>query len=252
MTYRNFIYIVLLFLLSNCTTNSLQSNKSIVSQKNLFSNKGFTLVYDVNLYNDKIITKKLDQRSLVIFQKNLRKNSHVKITNILNNKSILATVGKNASYPSFNNSVISTRIANEIDLNLSEPYIEIISIPENSVFFAKRAKTFDEEKNVANKVPVNTISINDLNNKTVKNKKIIKNRFSYKIKIADFYFNKTALLMIKRIVNETKIKNPKIKKISNKEYRVFLGPFSNINSLQKSFNDVSILGFENLEIIKND
>ena len=52
--------------------------------------------------------------------------------------------------------------------------------------------------------------------------------------------------MVKRIKNETKIKNPKIKKISNEEYRVYLGPFDNISSLQ------NILGFENLEIIKND
>jgi len=31
-----------------------------------------------------------------------------------------------------------------------------------------------------------------------------------------------------------------------------LGPFNNINSLQKSYNAISILGFENIEFIKND
>jgi hypothetical protein len=31
-----------------------------------------------------------------------------------------------------------------------------------------------------------------------------------------------------------------------------LGPFTNINSLQKSYNDISILQFENIEILKND
>jgi cell division protein FtsN len=34
------------------------------------------------------------------------------------------------------------------------------------------------------------------------------------------------------------------------KYRVYLGPFNNINSLQKSFNDISILNFENIEIIR--
>ena len=58
--------------------------------------------------------------------------------------------------------------------------------------------------------------------------------------------------MINRIVNETTVKNPKIKKISKEKYRVYLGPFDNINSLQKSYNDISILGFENIEITKND
>jgi len=59
-------------------------------------------------------------------------------------------------------------------------------------------------------------------------------------------------MMLNRISVESDIKNPKIKKISDKKYRVFLGPFNNINSLQKSYNDISILEFENIEIIKND
>ena len=58
--------------------------------------------------------------------------------------------------------------------------------------------------------------------------------------------------MIKRIKKETLIKNPKILKISDKKYRVFLGPFNDINTLQKSFNDINILEFDNIEIIKND
>ena len=59
-------------------------------------------------------------------------------------------------------------------------------------------------------------------------------------------------MLIKRIINETKIKNARIKKISINKYRVYLGPFDNINSLQKSFNDINILEFDNIEFIKND
>ena len=58
--------------------------------------------------------------------------------------------------------------------------------------------------------------------------------------------------MINRIKNETKIANPKILKISSNKYRVYLGPFNDINSLQNSFNDINILKFENIEIIEND
>ena len=76
--------------------------------------------------------------------------------------------------------------------------------------------------------------------------------FSYIIKIADFYFNDTALTMLNRIKSQSLIKDPKIEKISNKIFRVYLGPFSNINTLQKSYNDISILKFENIEILKND
>ena len=57
--------------------------------------------------------------------------------------------------------------------------------------------------------------------------------------------------MIKRIKSETN-QNGKIKKISDKKYRVYLGPYTNINSLQKSYNSINILEFDNIEIIKND
>ena len=144
------------------------------------------------------------------------------------------------------------RIADEIDLNENEPYVEILEVLENEVFVAKRAKTFEEEKKVANKAPVNNINISDLNIKETSIKNKIIKKFSYEIKIADFYFNDTASLLVDRIINETRIKDVKIKKINEKKYRVYAGPFNDINSLQKSFNDISILEFENIEIIKND
>ena len=239
-------------MLNNCTTTNLTKNTISNSLDNPFINKGFSLIYSDKFYDNKIISKKIDERSLIIFQKNLKKNTQVKITNLLNNKSLIAIVGKKAEYPLFNNSVISKRIATELQLDISEAYIEIIAISENSLFIAKKAKTFEEEKNVANKVPVKAISINDLNTNKIDNKKVLINKFSYVIKIADFYFEDTASMMIKRIKDETNTQKPRIKKISNNQYRVYLGPFRNINSLQKSFNDINILEFDNIEIIKND
>ena len=251
MNYKNCLFILFFFIVSSCTTSGLINNKPSLIYDNNFINKGFTLIYDKKLYEQKLISKKLDERSLLIFQKNLKRGTSVKITNILNKKSLIAKVGSSSLYPSFNNSVISRRIASELEINSSEPYIEILSISENSMFIAKRAKTYEEEKYVANKVPVKNISVNDLNVVKVKKKKKINNKkFSYIIKIGDFYFNKTALIMIERIKLEKTIKKPRIEKISNKKYRVYIGPFMNINSLQKSHNDINILGFENIEIIK--
>ena len=238
--------------LTNCSTNNLTKNNSTVIQDSNFYNTGFTLVYNEDLYNKKIVSKKIDERSLVIFQRNLKYKTKVKITNLLNNKSIIGTVGKKSYYPTFNNSVISKRIAEEINLNIDQPYIEISEISKDSVFIAKKAKTYDEEKNVAVKAPVNSISINDLNVVKSDNKISSNVKFSYSIIVADFYFKDTALLMLDRIKKETSIKKPKIKKISDIKYRVFLGPFDNINSLQKSYNDINILKFENIKIIKND
>ena len=251
MFYKNFIFLIFFLFISNCTTGHVVKKNNIIFKDN-FTNRGFTLVYTDKLYNEKIISNKLDERSLIIFQDNLKKNTQVKITNILNNKSLVAKVGKKSDYPFFNNSVISARIAEQIELDIKEPYIEIEAIPEDSLFVAKKTKTFDEEKKVAIKVPVNNISIDNLNNKKKKKKKYTSQKFSYSIKVADFYFNETAVLMVERINLETDIKKSNIKKISNGNYRVYLGPYSNIYSLQKSYNDIKILDFENIEIIRND
>ena len=78
---------------------------------------------------------------------------------------------------------MSKRISDELNINYDQPYIEIKEIKNNSIFLAKKSKTFEEEKNVANKAPVDTISINDLNSskkEKVKDTKVSK--FSYVIK----------------------------------------------------------------------
>jgi len=252
MFYKNTLLLIIFLFISNCTTGTLVENKSNNNLVNGFSNKGFALIYSDNLYKQKIVSKKINERSLILFQKDLKLNTLVKITNILNNKSIIGTVGKNSKYPLFNNSVLSIRIAEELDLDNNQPYVEILEILQNSIYVVQKAKTYKEEKNVAVKAPVDGISINDLN---IKKNDIIKKynkKFSYTIKIADFYYKDTALMLLQRIKTENLIMNAKIKKISDKKYRVYLGSFNNINSLQKSYNDISILEFENIEIIKND
>ena len=252
MFYKKILLLIVFLLVSNCTTGTLVEKNKNKNLRDSYSNKGFALIYNDDIYNQKIVSKKISERSLIIFQRNLKKNTQVKIRNMLNNKSIIGTVGKKSKYPLFNNSVLSIRIADELELDKNQPYVEILEIAENFIFVAQKAKTYDEEKNVAVKVPVDSISINDLNAKKIEDKITNNTNFSYNIKIADFYFNDTALILLRRIKTEKLIRSPKIKKISDKKYRVYLGPFNNIYSLQKSYNDVSILEFENIEIIRND
>ena len=244
------IFVISFFFIFSCTTYQTDKKEELIIQ-DTYSNKGFTLLFETSLKKNKKISKNIDSRSLIIFQKKLKKNTNVKITNLLNNKSIIAKVGSKANYPEFYNSVISERIYNELEIDLVEPYVEIIALNNNSVFLANKAKTFDEEKKVANKAPVDGITIKNLNENS--NDKVIKkkqNTFSYIIKIADFYFSDSAKLMVKRIKEETKVNKVKIMNISNTAFRVFLGPYKDLNSLQKAFNDISIINFENLELIK--
>ena len=59
-------------------------------------------------------------------------------------------------------SVLSQENSKGVRFRYNQPYVEILEILENSIFVAQKAKTYDEEKNVAIKAPVNDISINDL------------------------------------------------------------------------------------------
>ena len=177
----------------------------------------------------------------------------MKITNPSNQKTVIAEVISNkVKFSNFYNSVITLRIAEELSLDLNEPYIDLVLISQNSVFIAKKAKTFKEEKNVAEKAPVDGIKIDNLGETNDQKKEITKvNYFEYSIKIADFYYEDSAKNMVNRILEETNIKHPKIKKISKTKYRVLLGPFSDIKKLEESFNKINLLNFESLEILKD-
>ena len=218
-----------------------------------YKNSGFALVYDPILKKEKKITKKIDNRSLLIFHKNLKKNSFVKITNPINQKTVIAEVISNkVKFSNFYNSVITLRIAEELSLDLNEPYIDLILISQNSTFIAKKAKTFKEEKKVAEKAPVDGIKIDNLGNSNLQKKEASRDKiFKYSIKIADFYYKDSAKSMQDRIVNETNIKNPIIKRITNTKYRVLIGPFNDIKKLEDSFNEIKLLNFEKIEILKN-
>ena len=63
-------------------------------------------------------------------------------------------------------------------------------------------------------------------------------------------YKKTAEMMQIRIKDELNLDYSKILKISNTNYRVYLGPFDNLKSLKNAFDDINPLNFENIEIIK--
>ena len=243
MNYKNLL-LILLFLTS-CTVQSTQYSE------NIFSNRGFVLLYDESLIEKKLLRKPLDDRSLEIVHNTLSKGTKVRIINLLNNKSTNAIVKTKNKNLIFYNSIFSKRIFDELDISLKEPYVEISKIRENKTFIAKKSKTFDEEKKVANKAPVKSISINEIG--TPKSKELDDRRsFNYSIKITEFYFLKNAQELKKRIENDTKLKNINIISINDTKHQVLLGPYSNINTLQSAYNSINNLNFENIELIRND
>ena len=249
MRFDRILLVVIFFFITACNQYNITTKKELKKKiDRKYKNTGFTLVY-----NSDLSIKELDERSLLIYHSNLKKKSFVKITNPRNNKSLIAEVKSNKiKYSNFYNSVISNRIAENLDLDPNEPFIEIVLISKESTFIAKKAKTFDEEREVAEKAPISGIKISNLTNeKKVSETKSIKKKFSYSIKVADFYYKKTADLMLSRIKTETSIKKAKVIQQSKTNYRVLIGPFNDIQSLKESFEKMNSLYFENLEIIKN-
>ena len=247
MNYK-ILLLLFSFFLIGCVQIPKQLDKTEIKLEKKYANSGFALIFDESL--DKI--KKLDDRSLMIYHKSLKRKSTVKITNPKNGKSLIAEVkSNNQKFSDFYNSVISKRIAEDLDLDFNEPLLEITLVSRNSTFIAKKSKTFEEEKKVAEKAPVDGIQIKDLNPTPKKKKKNKKLKFSYSIKLADFYYKNSAKTMISRIKNETNIKNSRIQQLSKTKFRVLIGPFNDIKSLKESYEKLRPMNFENLEILNN-
>ncbi len=249
MNFKLLSIILFFFILSSCEqTTQIKSKQINFDIENKYKNIGFALIYHDNTQD----IKKLDTRSLDIYHKTLKRKSKVKITNPKNGNSLIAEVKSNRiKFSNFYNSVLSLRIAETLELDFSEPYVEIRLISKNNTFIAKKAKTFEEERSVAEKAPIDGIQINDLKTKKIKNELIKSKKFSYSIKVADFYYKDTANIMITKIKSKNIPSDVKIIKLSDTKYRVLIGPFNDIKSLKESFEKMNSLNFENLEILKN-
>ncbi len=247
--------------------NKPEDTKSIVKKKEIketqkkntkeellnivYSNKGFALIYSEDTVNS--LEYKLDNASINILSPNLPNGTPVRITNIINGKSLITVVQNKTVLPIYYNSVITNRIVNELSINPDEPYIFIETINSNNLYVANDVKTFDEEKEVANKAPVDDIMIQNISLETETKESNIKNfvtNFNYIIKFGDFYFEDSAIMLKNRLFEEYNIKNILIKKLSQNNFRVYKGPYKDFEKLKKGFHNIENLDFDSIEIIK--
>ena len=249
--YNKFIIIFFLILLSSCA-NIPDKKYSKDKQRIYFSSSGFALIYNETVYKEKIVNKKLPEDKFVVLHSHLKRNTPIKIINPVNGIAVDAVILKKAKYPKIFNLVINNKIANALKLNLNDPYIEVNEIKKNKTFVAKEGNTFDEEKNVLDKVPVNDVLMDDLSKDKKKEKKIIVNKSNYILVISDFYYLDSAKNLQKDLKKKTNINDINIKKINNNEFRLFAGPFKNFNSLKSTYISLNNLGFDELNIYKEN
>ena len=240
-----FSLIFITFFLLSCSNGTFNTNNN-----KSYTSKGFALIYDENDYKKKIISTKLNPNNIEIGHNQLNRNSFVVITNPINKKSLKLKVTKKAKYPDFFKVLITEKLANELNLNLKMPYIEIEKRVKNKSFIAKKAITHTEEKNVLTKAPITKVKISDISRDSSSHSK---NQYAnkYAIIVGNFYSKKWAESLIDILVNEDIKKEVfKVNKLGKNNYQLLAGPYTSINALKSDYFKLNRYGFDNLDLKK--
>ena len=243
---------IVLLLISTIFLNSCADYKTDRTtkkkEKQYYSSMGFALIYSDHHYLNKVVNKKIKNDDSVAMHNLLKVNTPIKIINPDNSKFIETKIYKKADYPKIFNVVISRKIASFLELDFNNPYVEIIETKKNKTFIAKKSETFEEEKNVSEKAPVDEVKMDDLvkDETKIEKKKIVSKNFI--LVISDFYYLDSANNLKKELLEKTRMSNISVKKINNKKYRLLVGPFKNFNALKTTYISLNNLGFENLNI----
>ena len=230
--------IIFFFFLTSCLNNSY------VVKNKTYSAKGFAKIDRQFLLNS-------DENSFVSHNR-FKLGTKIRLINPVNGKSLEKVVKKKVKYDNFYKVLISVEIAEELNLDLNFPYVEVNEIKKNKSFIAKKAITENVEKKIANKAPITKINIDNLN----KSKKIKKTKLkNYSILVAEFYSLESAEILKKRLMSiliSSNYKQIYIKKKNDKSYRLLMGPYNTIKKLKNDYIVLSDSNFEDLDIIIND
>lgn len=227
-------YKIILFLLITSCINYSSSNKLVQT----YSGKGFAFI--------------VDSEDFFVSQNNLKNGTKIMISNPHNKKQIKLVIKEKIKYNNFYKVLISSSVAQKLNLGIDFPYVEINEIKNNKSFVAEKSITQDVEKMIANKAPVEKVSISNISkvkkNKDFKDKK--KNRFV--IVVAEFYSFESANSLKNKLETNLKSYNLNsifIKKRNSTNFQLFLGPYKAINVLKNDYIALNESGFEDLDII---
>ena len=235
-------YLFLIFFLISCT--EISNNYS----KPSYNSKGFAYIYSLEDYENKTIKKKINSNNLVVAHNSLRSGVLIKITNPNNGKNIILKNSYKLSYPEFYKVLITEAVSQKLDLNENFPYLEIEEIKKNKSFIAKKAETYEEEKQLQVKAPVEKVKISNIGKEvnTKKNKS-----YQFIIVLGNFYSNDSAKLLVKRVKNESvSLKNKRISIIKKNKhnFEVFLGPYKTIKMIKNDYIALKQINFDEVDI----
>jgi hypothetical protein len=220
---RNKLIILFFILIASCQTFSSSENN------NTYEKIGFAE-----------FTKNDD-----VIHRNIAPNSKVKITNLLNKKSLVVEVNKNSNFKKEREIIIPNKYMDLLELNYNLPIVKIETLRTNKTFKADTAKIFDEEKKITQNVEIKNVDIIDLSkNNSSKNNNLNKLIIYY----GDFTFKNSALDMVSLLKKEIKNLNPTVIQV-NKKFRVKVTTINDISEFDIFFKKIVNTKFDNYNII---
>ncbi len=114
-------------------------------KKTLYS-KGFAYIYNDLDYNEKIIKGKMNNQIMQLSHQNLKTGSLIKITNPINNKTLVFKNIKRIKYPDFYKIIITDPVAKKLDLNIDLPLLEITEVKKINHLLLKKQRYILKKK----------------------------------------------------------------------------------------------------------
>ena len=180
-----------------------------------------------------------------VIHRNIKPNSKVRITNLLNKKSIVVEINKNSNYKNEREIIIPNKYIDLLELNYNLPVVKIETLRTNKTFKADTTKIFEEEKKITQNVEIKNVDIVDLSkNSSSKNNNLNKLIIYY----GDFTFKNSALDMVSLLKKEIKNLNPTVIQV-NKKFRVKVATINDINEFDIFFNKIINTKFDNYNIM---
>ncbi len=177
--------------------------------------------------------------------------SIIEVTNLNNGKSALVRVNHREAFSSIKVVNLSEAVFKKLDMNKNGDLVKISLIDSNESFVLSKAYTYDEEKKVV-EAPVSNVVIieKDINELSVNNTDINDINLYNKIfiNIASFAFKESAQKIKTDLLNYD-VRIFESQNLSgNTEYKVLIGPYSDVESLLIDLNDDTFKKYEDLSI----
>jgi rare lipoprotein A len=171
-------------------------------------------------------------------------NTQVKITNLINNKSVILKIDKNSTYNNGREILISKKYFDLLELSNKFPLIKIETIRVNKTFTAEMAKIFEEEKKVVQNIETQSVDVVDLSRNNLSKDNLSKIIIIY---YGDFSYKNSATDFANSLKKELKNINPNILQI-NKKFRVEALSINNVDEFDIFFNKITNTKFQNYNI----